>query len=104
VNQYRDDFKLMVRNAKTYNQEGSWVYIDAEEMERVFDATFERVTAGSGLPGASAASASAAAAAPYSAALTPMEEDERPAPSSSRRVNTRWVPSDDEYLTPSDDE
>ena len=43
----------MFDNARTYNQEGSWVYVDADEMEKVFDATFERVTAGSGLPGAS---------------------------------------------------
>jgi ATP-dependent helicase STH1/SNF2 len=69
---YRDDWKLMFRNARTYNQEGSWVYIDADEMEKVFDATFERVTAGSGLPGASGI-ASTSASAPIDAdePLTP---------------------------------
>jgi ATP-dependent helicase STH1/SNF2 len=45
----------MFRNARTYNQEGSWVYVDANEMEKVFDATFKRVTVGSGLPGAALA-------------------------------------------------
>jgi len=53
VTAYRDDWKLMFDNARTYDQEGSWVYIDADEMEKVFNAMFERVTAGSGFPGAS---------------------------------------------------
>jgi ATP-dependent helicase STH1/SNF2 len=41
VQAYRDDWKLMFNNARTYNQEGSWVYIDAEEMEKVFNSAFE---------------------------------------------------------------
>lgn len=47
----------MSNNARTYNQEGSWVYIDAEEMEKVFNAAFERVITRSGLPGAPAVGA-----------------------------------------------
>jgi ATP-dependent helicase STH1/SNF2 len=43
---------LMFNNAQTYYQ--SWVYIDAEEMEEVFNATWDRVIVGSGLPGAPA--------------------------------------------------
>ncbi|KAF5392562.1 hypothetical protein D9757_002111 [Collybiopsis confluens] len=43
VNQYKADWKLMFNNARTYNQEGSWVYNDAEEMDKVFNATFDRV-------------------------------------------------------------
>ena len=42
----------MFNNARTYNQEGSWVYIDADEMEKVFNATWDKVIAGSDLPGA----------------------------------------------------
>jgi ATP-dependent helicase STH1/SNF2 len=34
----------MFNNARTYNQEGSWVYIDAEEMEKVFYSTLEKTT------------------------------------------------------------
>ena len=33
--------RLMFNNARTYNQEGSWVYVDAEEMEKAFDAAFD---------------------------------------------------------------
>ena len=74
-----EDFRLMFNNARTYNQEGSWVYNDAEEMEKIFNATFERTIAGSDLPGAPPPSVGAAAA--YEGALTPMDEDERPPPS-----------------------
>jgi len=99
VTAYRDDWKLMFQNARTYNQEGSWVYVDADEMEKVFDATFERVTTGSGLPGAPGGGSSS-----YESALTPMDDDEPPAPPSrSRSAGRKQVISDDEYLTQSDD-
>lgn len=42
----------MFDNARRYNQEGSSIYVDAEEMQKVFDATFNRLAVGSGLPGA----------------------------------------------------
>ncbi|KZT24683.1 hypothetical protein NEOLEDRAFT_1134735 [Neolentinus lepideus HHB14362 ss-1] len=98
--QFRNDWKLMFSNARTYNQEGSWVYIDAEEMEKVFDATFDRVIAGSGLPGAPT---SVAANGADDNALTPMDEDERPPPRSKSK-GRRQIVSDEEYLTPSDEE
>jgi ATP-dependent helicase STH1/SNF2 len=89
----------MFQNARTYNQEGSWVYVDADEMEKVFDATFERVTAGSGLPGASGSASMS-----YDSALTPMDDDIPPVPPSrSRSTGRKQVISDDEYLTQSDD-
>ena len=91
----------MFNNARTYNQEGSWVYNDADEMEKVFNATFDRAIAGSGLPGAPAAPGTASGA--YDSALTPMDEDERP-PLSKSKNGRKQVLSDDEYLTPSDDE
>ncbi|TFK47940.1 hypothetical protein OE88DRAFT_1664908 [Heliocybe sulcata] len=98
--QFRNDWKLMFSNARTYNQEGSWVYIDAEEMEKVFDATFDRVVAGSGLPGAPPPAATNSV---DDNALTPMEEDERPPPR-SKSHGRRQIVSDEEYLTPSDEE
>src|SRR6266702_2238736 len=52
VTGFRDDVRLMFTNARTYNQEGSWVYVDAEEMEKVFNATWDKVVAGTDLPGA----------------------------------------------------
>jgi ATP-dependent helicase STH1/SNF2 len=103
VQAFRDDWKLMFNNARTYNQEGSWVYIDAEEMEKVFNATFERVLAGSGLPGAPIAGAGSASGS-YESALTPMDEDERPPPARSRSAGRKQVISDEEYLTQSDDD
>ncbi|KAI0039556.1 hypothetical protein FA95DRAFT_1528440 [Auriscalpium vulgare] len=100
VQAFRDDVKLMFGNARIYNQEGSWVYIDAVEMERVFDQTYMRVIAGSGLPGAEAVAPSAPEA--LDEALTPMDdEDARPL---SKTKNGRKIVSDDEYLTQSEDE
>ncbi|KAJ3849296.1 SNF2-family ATP dependent chromatin remodeling factor snf21 [Lentinula lateritia] len=106
VLQYKSDWKLMFNNARTYNQEGSWVYNDAEEMEKVFNAAYDRVINGSGLPGAmSTASGSGSNAGSYDSALTPMDDDERPPPPlKSRSSGRKQVLSDEEYLTPSDDE
>ncbi|KAK7064785.1 chromatin structure-remodeling complex subunit snf21 [Favolaschia claudopus] len=101
VQQYRNDWTLMFNNARTYNQEGSWVYVDAVEMEKVLDATFKRLTVGSGLPGASGSGGGSSAS--YDSALTPMDEDDRPPPPSRGR-SRRQVISDEEYLTPSDDD
>lgn len=54
ASQFRDDWQLMFSNARTYNQEGSWVYVDAEEMGKVFLEAFGRLITGSGIPGAEA--------------------------------------------------
>ena len=35
ISHFRDDWKLMFDNVRMHNQEGSWVYVDAEEMEKV---------------------------------------------------------------------
>ncbi|CCU98428.1 unnamed protein product [Malassezia sympodialis ATCC 42132] len=43
LNALRSDFHLMFNNARTYNQEGSFVWNDAEELQRVFDATLAEV-------------------------------------------------------------
>lgn len=103
VQQYRDDWRLMFNNARTYNVEGSLVYIDADEMEKVLNDVFNRLTVGSGLPGAEpAASGPSTEAAP-----TPMDEDDKPAPSRRNgvRTNSKQILSDDdEYLTPSEDD
>jgi len=95
----------MFNNARTYNQEGSWVYVDAEEMERVFNATWDKVIAGSDLPGAPPAPGTVSAAGSYASALTPMDDDERPPPPTrGRSAGRKQVLSDEEYLTPSDEE
>jgi ATP-dependent helicase STH1/SNF2 len=93
----------MFQNARTYNQEGSWVYIDADEMEKVFDATYERVVVGSGLPGAASANGNGSTGS-YESALTPVDDDERPPPARGRSASRKQVMSEDDYLTPSDDD
>ena len=100
---FREDMRLMFNNARTYNQEGSWVYVDAEEMEKAFDAAFAKNIVGSGLPGAPSGSAGGGSTGGYDSALTPMDDDDsRPAPRS--KSARKQVISDDEYMTPSDDE
>jgi len=101
---FRDDVRLMFTNARTYNQEGSWVYVDAIEMEKVFDAAYVRHVTNSGLPGTDI-SLSVAGGASLDEALTPMDEDReegRPLPKS--KSGRKQIVSDDEYLTPSDDD
>ncbi|KAJ3035239.1 hypothetical protein HDV00_004147 [Rhizophlyctis rosea] len=44
-----DDFHLMFANAMQYNQEGSWVYNDAVEMKKIFDAKIEELVPGGDL-------------------------------------------------------
>ena len=99
---FRDDVRLMFTNARTYNQEGSWVYIDAVEMEKVFDAAYTRHVASSGLPGADM---SAAGGGGLDEALTPMDEDrEEGRPPTKTKSGRKQIVSDDEYLTPSDED
>ena len=104
VTAFRDDVRLMFTNARTYNQEGSWVYVDAVEMEKVFDAAYVRHVSSSGLPGVDR-SLSVAGGGGLEEALTPMDEDreEGRLPSKSKSGRKQIV-SDDEYLTPSDDD
>lgn len=89
----------MFNNARQYNQEGSWVYNDAEEMERVFDAIYNRVMTGSGLPDAPGGLPGMS-----DSALTPMEEDIPPPPSTSKQKGRKQIISDDEYLTQSEND
>ena len=96
--------RLMFNNARTYNQEGSWVYVDAEEMEKAFEAAFAKHIVGSGLPGAPSGSATGGSSGGYDSALTPVDDDDsRPAPSRSKSARKQVI-SDDEYMTPTDDE
>lgn len=100
VQQYRDEWRLMFNNARTYNVEGSLVYIDADEMEKVFNETFNRLTINTGLPGAGTTEDGAAAS-----GLA--DDDDKPVPSrrSIARTSSKQILSDeDDYLTPSEDD
>jgi ATP-dependent helicase STH1/SNF2 len=88
----------MFDNARTYNQEGSWVYIDAEEMEKVFEAAYDRHVANAGFPGSSSGDIASG-----SAAYDAMDEDELLAPPPrSKSANRKAVISDDDYSSDDD--
>lgn len=91
----------MFNNARTYNQEGSWVYIDAEEMERVFEAALQRYIVGSGLPGTSGGHI-ASGSGDYESALTPMDDDEPITRPRSKSANRKAIISDDDYSSDED--
>ncbi|CAE6467441.1 unnamed protein product [Rhizoctonia solani] len=103
VAQYRDDWRLMFNNARTYNQEDSWVYQDANEMQKVFEEVFLRETAGTDMPGAeplnSANPINPGNTSPLSAA-----DDDEPAPRPPGQKSRRASVSDEEYLSGSDDD
>ena len=109
VTQYLNDWRLMFNNARTYNQEGSWVYVDAEEMQKVLEVMYRQQTVGSGLPGAEAAIVGIppglAGLTAYDA--TELEDDDVPrVPKSSKgsRIG-KQVQSDESYYSGgSDDE
>lgn len=85
----------MFDNARTYNQEGSWVYIDAEEMEKVFEVAFDRYVTNAGFPGSGDVASG-------SGAYDVMDDDEPPAPSRSKSANRKAVISDDDYSSDDD--
>jgi len=97
VTAYRADWRLMFGNARTYNQEGSWVYIDAEEMEKVFEAAFQRHVANAGFPGSSGGDVASG-----SGAYDAMDDDEPLPPPRSKSANRKAVISDDDYSSDDD--
>ncbi|KAG2186621.1 hypothetical protein INT44_002845 [Umbelopsis vinacea] len=50
IHQFRDDFHLMFNNARIFNEEGSFVYQDADEMQKIFDYTLQTLCPGGVLP------------------------------------------------------
>lgn len=84
----------MFDNARTYNQEGSWVYIDAEEMEKVFEAAYDHFVANAGFPGSGVVAASSS--------YDVMEDDDPPARPRSKSANRKAVISDDDYFSDDD--
>ncbi|CAM0136011.1 ATP-dependent DNA helicase Snf21 [Umbelopsis sp. WA50703] len=50
IDQFKDDFHLMFNNARIFNEEGSFVYQDADEMQKIFDYTLESLCPGGTLP------------------------------------------------------
>ena len=73
------------------------MYIDADEMEKVLDETFRRLTVGSGLPGALPAGADVGVGGSGAGGDAPRR--------AIGRTNSKQILSDEEdSLTPSDDE
>ncbi|KAF9351838.1 hypothetical protein BGX26_010223 [Mortierella sp. AD094] len=48
--QFREDFHQMFQNARIFNLEGSWVYVDSERLEEAFDEKFDELCPGGELP------------------------------------------------------
>ncbi|CAE6403859.1 unnamed protein product [Rhizoctonia solani] len=104
VSQYRDDWRLMFNNARTYNQEGSWVYEDAGAMQAVFEEVFTRETAGTDMPGADPINTGSTINPGNTSPLSAADDDE-PAPRApGHKVSRREPASDEEYLSGSDDD
>ncbi|KAG8966745.1 hypothetical protein FRC03_011386 [Tulasnella sp. 419] len=101
VDAYAKEWRRLFDNARQYNQEGSWVYNDANEMQKAFEATFKRLTAGTDLPGAQPGSdeggSGGASADDGKSTMLSDEEDDEPVrrpPVRNRRVKDD---SADEY-------
>ncbi|CAO3640243.1 unnamed protein product [Cunninghamella blakesleeana] len=50
IHQFRADFDLMFDNARTFNEEGSFVYEDADEMQKILHTKLEEYCPGGVLP------------------------------------------------------
>ncbi|KII91475.1 hypothetical protein PLICRDRAFT_696510 [Plicaturopsis crispa FD-325 SS-3] len=50
IDEYADDWHLLFSNAKQFNEEGSPIYQDAEELEEVFDEVVYRLSLDKGFP------------------------------------------------------
>lgn len=108
VEQFKNDWYLMFNNARLYNTEGSEVYEDANEMQKVFDETLEKAIAGLDLPmtsasiPASTAASTGGYATPVSAAggqaaaLTTSANSHSYATPPRRTVKRNIVDSDDD--------
>ncbi|KAH7344478.1 SNF2 family N-terminal domain-containing protein [Rhizoctonia solani] len=98
------DWRLMFNNARTYNQEGSWVYEDAGAMQAVFEEVFTRETAGTDMPGADPINTGNPINPGNTSPLSAADDDE-PAPRApGQKVSRRASASDEEYLSGSDDD
>jgi len=76
IEQYAQEWRTLFDNARRYNQEGSWVYVDANEMQRVFEATFRSEAAKLGLTGAAPASGGSGGGSGSVPASLPVSDDE----------------------------
>ncbi|KAG8998793.1 hypothetical protein FRB94_006640 [Tulasnella sp. JGI-2019a] len=56
IDQYAQEWRTLFDNARRYNQEGSWVYIDANEMQKVFESTFRNEATKMGFMGGASGS------------------------------------------------
>lgn len=52
VEGFANDFKQMFANARIFNEEGSWVWNDAQALEAELEELWGNFVVGSGLPGA----------------------------------------------------
>jgi len=94
---YRDEWRLMFNNARTYNQEGSWVYVDANEMQKVLEAVFRKEFVGTDLPGADAIDSD------NGAGFVGRSESNAPKPA-PKLYNKKSIESDEDDFVSSDED
>lgn len=88
VAQFKADWHLMFNNARTYNQEGSIVYEDANQMQKVFDETLEKATAGLDVPMTNGAPTSAGVSTGYA---TPSSAQASSAPNAAADTSQNFA-------------
>ncbi|KDN52546.1 hypothetical protein K437DRAFT_232182 [Tilletiaria anomala UBC 951] len=102
----KSDIHLMFDNARIYNQEGSWVWNDANILQKAFDDKYDEVIVGSGLPGDDGQSASAGSGASVAKAAVPptgMQVDEQDDDDDEDQVDGRDKDGDDDGDDDDDD-
>ncbi|KAG0051732.1 hypothetical protein BGZ83_003350 [Gryganskiella cystojenkinii] len=52
ASEFKDDFYQMFHNARHYNPEGSWVYVDSQYLQEAFDEVYNRLCPEGDLPSA----------------------------------------------------
>lgn len=97
VQQYAEDWRLMFKNARQYNQEGSWVVNDANELQKAFEAEFARQTSGNDLPGMPGYEQAYSNGGGGQPAATQQQQYSAPTPARKKKKAADW--SDDEYVS-----
>lgn len=82
----------MFNNARQYNQEGSWVVNDANELQKAFEAEYTNQTNGTDLPGIGSASGSDQFVASVNGNASSYAQ---PTPAKKKKKQQDW--SDDDY-------
>ncbi|KAI8136687.1 Bromodomain-containing protein, partial [Fennellomyces sp. T-0311] len=102
IAQFRADFHLMFDNARTFNEEGSIVYQDADEMQKIFDAKLAELCPNDQMMPLPLLEGQHGTEMLYNAPMQPAFSAPPPAPKPPKKVTE--YEEDDEDLEDDDDE